>query len=571
MVEELVRNRKTGLRPNDNRMRKTVISILALLAAAILPARSQENLSERVYVSTDRDVYVAGDELFFSAFCLDMLNGGFSSGSRTVYLELVSVDGPVQTAKASLDGGRGGGVISLQNTIPTGEYRLVAYTAQSFNVDGYDYLSGARTLSIINPFTTARAASGVEILSQEDYAQIPDGNQRPSAGGIRVSASGPITITNTSDRTVTLSLSVYNDDGIPAPATVNPVSFKAGAVSGRSFTERRAIDFEGEIIRTKLVGTADDIAAAVGGVAYLCVPGRVNDIYSATIQEDGTATFYTRNIYGNTDLVLDAGTTAGNAHLEIIPPFADVSDPDIPQLPLSDALQDKILQRSLAMQVLRATKADSLYIVLPVQEFSPLNTEPIVYVLDDYTRFPLMEELFIEFIKEISSRRTRNGRELNVALKDDFRLVPVPVQPCLVLLDGVPVSDHNLIFDYDPLLVEKVVIYPNTFFIGNQTYPGVVNFVTYRKDLPSYTFGDNVRVVDFHGVSYPVVSWLPDTSSQIPDLRQTILWHPEINLAPGESRTFEYCLPSYHGNFKVAVEGFDTAGVPQCACGIISY
>ena len=552
-------------------MRKTVISILAVLAAALLPARSQENLSERVYISTDRDVYVAGDDMFFSAFCFDMSDRSFSSGSRIAYLELVSVDGPVQTAKVALDDGRGGGVISLQNTIPTGEYRLVAYTAQCFNEDGYDFLEGARTVSIINPFTTARASSGVEILTEEDYLQINDGNQRPAAGGVRLDVSGPITVTNTSNRPVTLSLSVYNDDGIPAPKTVNPVSFSSGATSGKSFKDRRIIDYEGEIIRTKLVGTEQDLASAYGGIAYLCVPGRVDDIYSTKIEEDGTATFYTRNIYGKTNLVLDSGISAGDAHLEIISPFAGVKDPDLSSLPLSRAIQDRILQRSMSMQVLRASKADSLYAVLPIPEFSPFKADPVVYVLDDYTRFPLMEELFIEYIKEAGTRRTSNGRELNVFLQDDYRLVPFQLQPCLVLLDGVPVMDHNIILEYDPLLVEKIVIYPNTYFIGNLSYPGIVNFITYRKDLPSYQFADNVRVVDFQGVSYPVVSWLPDLSAEIPDLRQTILWHPMIELAPGESTTFEYCLPSYQGKFNVVVEGFDTEGDPQCASAVLSY
>ena len=39
--------------------------------AALFTAAAQDHLSERVYVSTDRDVYVAGDEMFLSAFCLD--------------------------------------------------------------------------------------------------------------------------------------------------------------------------------------------------------------------------------------------------------------------------------------------------------------------------------------------------------------------------------------------------------------------------------------------------------------------------------------------------------------------
>ncbi len=551
-------------------MRKNVLGIFFILFAAAFTVEAQVRLSERVYVSTDRDVYVAGDEMFVSVFCLDVSRGGLSNVSRTAYLELVSADGPVQTAKVALDRGRGGGVISLQNTIPTGEYRLVAYTAQCFNEEGYNFLEGARTLSIINPFTTARASSGVEILSPEEYLQLENGNVRPAAGGISLDTDGPVTITNNSGSAVTLSLSVFNDDGIPAPRTVNPVSFAANASQGRVFTDRRTVDFEGEIIRTKLVGTAQDIAAAAGSLAYLCVPGRTGDIYPALLEEDGTATFYTKNIYGQTNMVLDPGTGSGTVHLEVIPPFAQVQDPDIPALPLSYALQDRILQRSMAMQVLRAAHADSLYTVLPIPDDTQFFADSVVYYLDNYTRFPLMEELFVEYIKEVGYHRSSNGRELHVALKDDFRTVPVAQLACLVLLDGVPVPDHNRIFEYDPLLVEKIVIYPNTYSIGNRTYPGVVNFVTYRRDLPSYPFGDNVRVVDYQGVSYPIVSWLPDTSGEVPDLRQTILWHPLIELAPGESRTFEYVLPSYQGRFKVVVEGFDLSGTPQCASGVLT-
>lgn len=538
------------------------IATLLILALAALDCIAQEHLSERVYVSTDRDVYVAGDELFFSAFCLDMHAGGLSGGSRTAYLEIVSSDGPVQTAKVALEGGRGGGVIHLLNTIPSGEYRLTAYTAQCFNEDGYDFLEGAKTLSIINPFTTARAASGVRILSDEEYAGLEE-PVRPSAGGVRLDASGALTVTNTSDRPVTLSVSVFNDDGIVSPETLTPVGFSAGATAGTNFTQRRTVDFEGEVIRARLVGTEEEIASSEGVTAFISVPGRTDDIYSSRIAPDGTATFFTGNIYGQTNLVLDAGGGVSNAHLEIIPPFAEVSDPGLSELPLSSGLQDRILLRSLSAQVRAASGADSLYVRIPRPQGGLFPADSIVYVLDDYTRFPLMEELFTEFIMEIHARRSSAGRELTVVLNDSFRPSGWASSPCLVLLDGVPVSDHNVIFDYDPLLVERVVIYPHTCYIGGRTYPGVVDFVTYKHDLPSYRFGDSVRVVDFQGVEEPVISWLPDQSPDVPDLRQTVLWHPIVELAPGESRVLEYVLPSYEGDFKAVVEGFDDTGAPQ--------
>ena len=142
-------------------MRKSCI-ILFFVLAAMLTATAQEHLSERVYVSTDRDVYVAGDEMFLSAFCLDMATGRLSEYSSVAYIEIISPEGPVQTAKIALSGGRGGGYIRLDNTIPTGQYGMVAYTAQCFNEDGYDFEEGERILSIINPFTDARSKAGDE-------------------------------------------------------------------------------------------------------------------------------------------------------------------------------------------------------------------------------------------------------------------------------------------------------------------------------------------------------------------------------------------------------------------------
>ena len=110
-------------------MKRILLLILSIICLMPLCA-AQEHLSERVYVSTDSDVYVAGDDMFVSAFCLDMATGAMSGGSAVAYLEVISPEGPVQTGKIALRKGRGGGVVSLPNTIPTGNYKLVAYTGR---------------------------------------------------------------------------------------------------------------------------------------------------------------------------------------------------------------------------------------------------------------------------------------------------------------------------------------------------------------------------------------------------------------------------------------------------------
>lgn len=543
---------------------KRTATIIVLLFSAVLVCAAQGHLSERVYVSTDRDVYVAGDEVFLSAFCFDMNTGKLSGFSRTAYLEVVSPDGPVQTAKLALEGGRGGGVIRLHNTIPTGNYQLVAYTAQCFNEDGYDFGENARTLSIINPFTTDRSESGVEILSNEEYDALA-APERPSAGSLRVSASGgKLTVTNTSSCPVTASVSIFHEDGIVSPSDATPATFRAGATRGGSFTSRRVTDYEGEVIHTRVQdATEEEFELLKGSTVFFSVPGRPSDFYSAQIADDGTADFYTRNVYGDTDAVLELGNGYGSSHLEIISPFAGVHASGLEKLPLCEGLRNRILSRSLAMQVRQASRADTLYARLDTPHDLLFGADSVVYILDDYTRFPLMEELFIEFISEIRTRRTGKQRTVTVNVADTFKPAADAQFPALVLLDGVPVPEHESIYEYDPLLVERVVIYPHSANIGFRTYSGIVNFVTYKHDLPSYHFGDNTRVVDFQGESFPVVAYMPDTVSGVADLRQTVFWHPLVELAPGESRVLDYILPSYEGRFEAVVEGFDADGAPQ--------
>jgi len=540
---------------------KKIFSII-LLFHTVMICVAQEHLSERVYISTDRDVYVAGDEVFLSAFCLDMNTGRLSGFSRTAYLEIVSPEGPVQTAKLALEGGRGGGVIRLHNTIPTGNYQLVAYTAQCFNEQGYDFLENARTLSVINPFTTDRSSSGVQIVSDAEYSELRS-PEKPSAGPLRVTAAeGRLTVTNLSSEPVTASVSVSHDDGIVSPCGATPATFISNATKGSAFTSERVPDYGGEIVRVRVLDATDEEMSFIkGSTVFLSVPGRDSDFYTAQVDDDGTAAFYTRNIYGDTNAVLEMGSGYGASHLGIISPFARVEAEDIPVLPLSEGLRERILSRSLAMQVLQASGADSLHTVLDYPYVSLFGPDSVEYILDDYTRFPLMEELFIEFISEIRIGRSGKSRSIIVNVNDSYR--PSGTQfMALVLLDGVPVMEHQRIFDYDPLLVERVVIYPHSFNLGFRTFSGIVNFVTYKHDLPSFTLGDNTRIVDFQGVSYPVASFLPDTVSGTADMRQTILWHPMLELAPGEERVLEYCPPAYAGRFEAVVEGLSSEGEP---------
>ena len=546
-------------------MMKKFFCIFFLTLAALVSASGQSHLSERVYVSTDKDVYVSGDDMFFSAFCLDASKDVLSGASAIAYMEICSPDGPVQTAKVALSKGRGSGYITIKNTIPTGNYRLVAYTAQCFNEEGYDFESGSKVISIINPFTTDRSQSGVEILSDDEYASLSQPAPAQS-GSVSASVSGQaLTVTNNSDKPLTLSVSISHNDGIVPPSDSSPVSFRKSMKAGTSFAPVRELEFEGEVIRAKVIPRdEEDLPKFAGVEALLSVPGEGTDLYTSTIGEDGSAVFYTRNIYGDVEAITEVLYEDLESHLDLESPFKGVNAGGLEPLKLSRSLEDEILQRSTSMQIQKAMSADSLYERLPVPEDLLFGDDALEYILDDYTRFPLMEELFIEFISPARVRRTDNGRAIYLVLQDTFKPGAYEqILPVMTLLDGVPVTDHESILNYDPLLVEKIIVYPHTYCFGHWSFGGVINFITYKRNLPSYEFGHNTRAVDFQGASIPVASYLPVGSADVPDMRETILWHPQLEIGPGERRVLNFALPSYDGEFDVVVEGFDSEGAPQ--------
>lgn len=75
-------------------MRKILITLFFLLF--LLPLSARERIRERVYIATDREVYVAGDAVWMSAWCLDASTGELSTFSKTAYVEIHSASGMVQ-------------------------------------------------------------------------------------------------------------------------------------------------------------------------------------------------------------------------------------------------------------------------------------------------------------------------------------------------------------------------------------------------------------------------------------------------------------------------------------------
>ena len=570
-----------------------------LLFFLLLPlcAGAQTTVVEKTYISTDREIYVSGDKIWCSAFCVDAANGlRPSSLSAIAYVEIVSEDGTLESGKIALSEGRGAGTIEIPATAPTGNYRIVAYTAYTKNTPGFnpqEHIS--KTISIFNTSTKERVKNGVKILSDSEYDALrTPASTQPAAGAPSIAchrnAEGylEVVLTNNSAAPADLSLSLSNRDGIIPPDNTSIGAFMGAAASaaqaaaGASAAARASAgaesaptavvsaaaelpEYEGEIIRGRIAGaTTDEIEGLKGRSAFISVPTEKSDLYSSVVDNDGMIKFVTNNIYGTKEMVCEIeDNDLARCHIELISPFVSPKLKGIPALNMAPSIREDLQRRGLSVQLCRSFSADTLASLMPIRE-NPLipSYDAIEYKLDDYKRFPVMRELFIEFINEIKVRRVDGKEQLKVKTHLEERVSLFDKNNSLIMVDGIPVFDHSQVIEYDPLLVESVVVYPYKYYTGWRSFCGMANFVTYKKNLPGIKFNDGVRVVQFKGCSYPMAFTCQEIGEDFPDYRELLYWHPQIKLPAGESSSIKVKIPANVKEIRICAEGMMENGTP---------
>ncbi len=554
-------------------MKRTVCIWTVLLL--LLPVKAQDRLVERVYVTTDRPAYVTGDLLWCSVFCVDATEGkpSLSDFSSIAYLELVSSEGSELTAKIALIGGRGGGVIRIPQSLPTGNYRLIAYTAQNRNEQSSAFTGWGRTISVFNTLSTRRVKGGVKILPPGEYASRTRETAETGSLALRINRHArpgmtvPLILDNTGGPAATVSVSVSLEDGIAAPENGNVAAFldRLPPKGSVTFTERTIPEYEGEILFGKVAGAdREKVPYNQTQFAVISSAGAASDTYVSQVR-DGEAVFFTNNIYGDRELVCEllGFDPSLECFLHIDSPFLRPQVGDIPPLVLSQDLREALRGRQAAMQAMQTAVLDTLAERLPRRENLLLNTgDARVYHLDDYVRFPTVQEVLVEIVPELRIRKgkTTREREIQMLYTDRTGSLSYYMGDILVLLDGVVVSDHARILSYDALLFEDICIYSFPYTIGPKFYRGIVNFKTKKNGSIALKFTDHTRVFDFQGASLPVAftgKTLPES-----DLRQTLYWHPLIEVGAGEEKMLDIRTPGYSGVFRVVVEGLDAEGRP---------
>jgi hypothetical protein len=235
----------------------------------------------------------------------------------------------------------------------------------------------------------------------------------------------------------------------------------------------------------------------------------------------------------------------------------------LPALQIDSIFYDQLLMRSVALQASHYffnDTDDTGNISAPIYTMKPSNS----YRLDDYTRFTTMQEVFIEFIARARFIRRDGKRELSVYVQKGNNAYYG--SNALVLLDGTPVSNHELIYNYNPLLVEYINIYPTLYIFGGYIFEGIVELKTYRGQMQDFDFEKSTQVFAYNGLQLAEKMIVPDYSLEInrknrmPDSRHTLFWNPDIQTNGKSTMQIHFNTSDLTGEFQATIEGLTKGG-----------
>lgn len=331
-------------------------------------------------------------------------------------------------------------------------------------------------------------------------------------------------------------------------------------------------EYEPEILGHKIEGTltsASGRPASEGVLTFLSSPDKTTNLHVSRSRPDGSFTFDVKNLSGSRMLLLQTDSSIDSTFaIQIKNPFSEQAASFIlPPLSIPAEIHEHLLKRSIAMQL-----HDS-YLEGNVDENRNSNQDTIPffgkaderYMLDSYTRFPVMEEVLREYVRGVLVRQRNDGFHLLVS---DTRHSRILEGRPLLLIDGVPFFDVDKIMKIDPRIIQKLEVVSQRYILGPLVADGIISFSTYNNNLDRIELDANVLTLNYEGLQNQSVFHSPDYTnnakqlSRVPDYRYQLFWDAGILLEGDQEEIIQFFTSDVEGRFIVEIEGITNDGKP---------
>jgi hypothetical protein len=539
---------------------------------------------EKSYVDHNGPLVFSGEYLVYSLHCFNAQTNNPTNVSKIGYVALVNESKEfIFEHKVKLEKGHGYGDFFVSTEIPSGRYKLLGYTQWMKNSGLSQVFKD--DIVIINPY----------LADQSTLLDISRGDVLPNTvKSTIISDSSTLTIrTNKSTylpREI-VNLNIKNFKGalghgsytikvkrkeeIAIASAINSITYGNAYFNADKEIKQTIGDSiflpeqRGELIYGTVKNTETGLPTENLPVV-ISIPGKESLLKFSETDQNGHFYSYIRKDRKNPFAVIQVENQDGTYIIEKgEPENIDLSDLKFSDFNLSRDQEEYIKNRSVLNQIENqffGSKPDSILESNPIDIFN--GGIPEVIILDDYTRFPTLEESLVEVVK-FAGFRKGNTNDAYIRIGQDFKSYDEEYNdfPAIVLIDGVYIPNHEQIRTYDARKIEKISLTRDQFRLGSKEYQGIISIETFKGDfLDSYTSKNSLVVPFKQPISkknYFVQTYqLGDTTfDRVPDYRRLLYWNPQFNIA-NSTYDFEFYTSDLEGTYEIILNGFTTYGKP---------
>lgn len=544
-----------------------------------------ENVSEKITLNTDRDIYFAGEKIHFSA---DYLINGVKTNpliSNVIYVELINCaeKNPVVQEKYEILDFNSNGAIKIPKDIPSGNYVLRAYTQYQRN---FGMLTFAYHFILIlnvennnnnNAFKIGATAESDLIVKQVNDDGIPKA-QKTETTDIQIETDKNRFVTRDN---VNAHISVKNNSMTDLPVVSVAVIKLGTKLENHNYIHKDFLAEQMNNVQTPSMKYIPEIRSlTISGILlnkvtqqpvsdkniFLSVPFNYPQLHVCKSREDGSFIFTLNNVQGINDIFLCPENAEDDDYEILISNPFESEIPNFGEIPafVDSSAIELINEMYLNAQISQRfhSKPEEKSLQRERKNTFNIDNGKSTTLLSDFVTLKNMEELFTEIVPTAKYRKNRE--QYSFAIFDSKG--NITSENPLILLDKIPVFDANKIMGLDILLIEKVEVINRNYILGENTFNGVIMFTTKTKNFAGIEFPKSSIFIE-----YPTIQKSDDIDfssgnnlpkdKRIPDFRTTLYWNPQVQmLQNGNEITFQ--TSDNKGIYDIIIKGFSTDGKP---------
>jgi len=329
-------------------------------------------------------------------------------------------------------------------------------------------------------------------------------------------------------------------------------------------------EYNGPVVTGNLVNTLMNKPAS-NITGYLTITGAQHQLYISKSDSAGRLLFNTRNFYGPREIVAQTNWQQDSTYrIDITNPYSEEYDlRTLPTLTLNTGMNDVLTENSLNIQVQNVFYANQLkqFDVTPAEAPMFYGVPAHNYKLDDYTRFPTVEEVIHEYVRlvAVTHHRGKPGFEIT---NDKKTLTGQP----LVMLDSKPIFDAAKVLSIDPLKVKALDVVTNDYIYGPAVLNGILSLTSYEGLSINTELDPRAVVLDYEGLQLarkfysPVYDTEQQRNSTVPDFRNAIYWNPNADTDQLGSNKLSFYTSDKAGKYIGIIEGITSGGEAGYRC-----